>query len=150
MAVESNRDFDLSVDFADLRIAKAAKGDCSFDLKVNFEDPEKSAISIGIRRNKDDKLYVLAQYQYDRPDQRRGYRKVELFEPFESGTLRLVRRGGKVFAIAGAAGETQRIVTRYTVAGKETKQFSARAKSAKRPAELDCVVKKLSLTMAQQ
>ena len=63
--MQSESDFDVSIDFAELKIAKAKDWGCNFDLQVNFEDAEKSAITVGIRRDKAKDLFVLAQREHD-------------------------------------------------------------------------------------
>ena len=148
-AVSSNRDFDVSVDFADLRISNVTGWGCGLDLGVNFEDAENSAITVGIRRDKDNKLFVLVQRECDQPNYERRYDWVQLFEPFDEGTLRLVRQGGKIYALAAAKGQPQRVVGSFTVGQKMVSMFSVVAKSATDTSKLDAVVKKMSVRLDQ-
>ena len=132
-----------------LKISNVTGWGCGLDLGVNFEDAENSAITVGIRRDKDNKLFVLVQREYDQPNQERAYDFIQLFEPFEEGTVRLVRRGGKLYATAAAKGQAQRVVGSFTIGGKMVSKFSVVAKSATDTSKLDAVVKKMSVRLDQ-
>jgi hypothetical protein len=146
--VNSANDFDLSVDFADLKIDKVTGWGCNLDLQIDFDDVEKSAITVGVRRDKDNDLFLMAQREYDQPDGERAYDFTQLFEPFEKGTLRLVRRGSKVYALAAADGKSSRVITSFTIGGVAVSKASVIVKSATDTSELDVVVGEMSLTVA--
>ena len=146
--VNSANDFDLSVDFADLKIDKVTGWGCNLDLQIDFDDVEKSAITVGVRRDKDNDLFLMAQREYDQPDGERAYDFTQLFEPFEKGTLRLVRRGSKVYALAAADGKSSRVITSFIIGGVAVSKASVIAKSATDTSELDVVVGEMSLTVA--
>ena len=139
----------MSVDFADLKIANVTGWGCGLDLAVDFDDVENTGITVGIRRDKDNALFILVQREYDQPNKERDYDFVQLFEPFDEGTLRLVRRGGKIYAIAAADGQRQRVIGSFTVGAKMVSMFSVVAKSATDTSELDAVVKNMSVKLAQ-
>ena len=146
----STADFDVSVDCSDVKITNVTGWGSNVDLEVWFDDVENSAITVGLRRDKDDKLFLLAQREYNQPNGERGYHGAQLHEPFEAGTLRLVRRDGRVYCVAGAEGETQKVITSFTVGGKTASKFSVVAKSATDTSELDCVLKQLKVKLAEQ
>jgi len=146
--VDSAKDFDVSVSFADLKIANVTGWGCNLDLQVDFDDVEKSAITVGMRRDKDNALFVLAQREYDQPDGERGYHWVQLFKPLEQGTLRLVRHNGKIYALAAANGKPHQVINSFTVGQKAVSAISVIVKSATDTAEFDGVVKQVSLTLA--
>ena len=141
-------DFDVSIDLTDLKIVKAKDWGCNFDLQVNFDDAEKSAIAVGIRRDKAKDLLVLAQREYDPPHGERQYDWFNLYEPFDNGSLRLVRRDGVVYCVAAGEGKTHQVIGSYTVGQLPVSGFSIVAKSAADVSELDCVVKKMSVKVA--
>ena len=142
-------DFDVSIDLSDLKIVKAKDWGCNFNLQVNFDDAEKSAITVGIKRDKAKDLFVLAQRGYDPPHGKRRYDSFKLHEPFDEGTLRLVRRDGVVYCVAAGEGKTHQVIGSYTVGQLPVSGFSIVAKSAADVSELDCVVKKMSVKVAQ-
>ena len=110
----------MSLDFADLKIVGTKEWGCNLDLRVKFNDAEKSAITIGIRRDKKKSIYVLAQREYDLPHGKRSYEKSRLFDPFEKGQFRLVRRSGMVYCIAAGEGKPQQVIASFTVAKRST------------------------------
>ena len=147
--VNSTNDFDISVDVADVEIANVTGWGCGIDLQIYFDDVEKTAITIGLRRDKEDDLFVLAQREYDQPDGERAYDFTQLFEPFAEGTFRLVRRGGKVYALAAAKGKPHQVIASFTIGGKKVSKFAVNAKSATDTSELDAVVKRLSVKVQE-
>ena len=149
LPMQSESDFDVSIDFAELKIAKAKDWGCNFDLQVNFEDAEKSAITVGIRRDKAKDLFVLAQREHDPLHGERSYDWSQLFEPFDKGSLRLVRRDGVVYCVAGGEGKTQQVIGSYAVGQRSVSGFSIVAKSATDSSELDGIVNKMSVKVAQ-
>ena len=149
--IKSDCDFDVSIDFADLKMSNASGWGCNLDLKLEFMDvdSENTKINLGIRLDKENALFINAQHEYKPPQGKRFYHKTKLLEPFESGTLRYVRRGGKIYAIIAAQGEPQRVVGTYTIGKKVLSKFEAVTKAATDSAELDAVLKKMSVTLDQ-
>ena len=146
-AVSSKKDFDVSVDVADVKITNAKKWGSNLGLQVSFDNVEKSSISVGLRRDKNKNWFVQANEEYDQPDGKRRKDSTKLFEPFENGTLRLVRRGGKVYALAAAEGKPHQVISSFIVGDKAVENFSVIAKSATDKSKLDAVVKRLSVNL---
>ena len=149
LASSTSKDFDVSLDFADLKIVGTKEWGCKLDLRVKFNDAEKSAITIGIRRDKKKSIYVLAQREYDLPHGKRSYEKSRLFDPFEKGQFRLVRRSGMVYCIAAGEGKPQQVIASFTVGKRSTTEFSAVTKSASDTTEMDVVLKGMSVKLDQ-
>ena len=149
LASSTSKDFDVSLDFADLKIVGTKEWGCNLDLRVKFNDAEKSAITIGIRRDKKKSIYVLAQREYDLPHGKRSYEKSRLFDPFEKGQFRLVRRSGMVYCIAAGEGKPQQVIASFTVGKRSTTEFSAVTKSASDTTEMDVVLKGMSVKLDQ-
>ena len=61
----------------------------------------------------------------------------------------MVRRAGKVYCLVGAEGETQRVIASFTVGDKAVSKFETNTKAANDTAELDGVIKSISIKMAE-
>ncbi len=147
--VSAKDDFDLSVGFSDLKIANVTGWGCGLDLQVDFDCVESKSLTIGMRRDKDNAMFIIAQREYDDPNGKRSYETTKLHEPFEKGTLRMVRRGGKVYALAAADGGKHRLIASYIVGKQLASAISVTGRSATDTAELDVVVKEISLKLAE-
>ena len=141
------KDFDFKVDFADLKISDAKEWGCSMDLRIKFDDPEKSVITVGIRQDKSNDMTVLAQRAYDPPEGKRSYEKFKLKAPFDKGSFRMVRRDGKVYCLATGDGKVQSVIASFTIGQRSVSEFSAIARSASDSTELDVVLTGLSLKL---
>ena len=149
LPINSPSDFDVSIKFADLSIRKATGWGCNFDLQVDFDDAEKTEIAIGIKRDKANDLFVLAQRASDRPHGKRHYDSIQLFQPFAEGSLRLVRHAGELYCLATAEGKPQQLIGSFVVGERIASGVSIVAKSAKDTAKLDCILKKMSVKVTQ-
>ena len=142
-------DFDVSVEFADLEIQNATGWGCLLDLQIEFDDAEKTVIALGMKRDESDDLFVLAQRKHVQPHGKRRYEPIQLHEPFPSGSLRCVRHAGKLYCLATAEGKPQQVIGSFTVGQRTVSKLSVVAKSEKNTAELDGVLKKLSVEVAE-
>jgi len=150
LPVKAENDFDVSIDFTDLKIVKAKNWGCNFELQVNFNDAESSTISVCMKRNKTNDLFIQAQRGYDRPHGKRDTKdRFRLDEPFDNGSLRLVRHDGVIYCIAASEGKAQQVVGSYTVGKRPVDGISIVAKSATNSSELDALVQKIKVTVAK-
>ena len=150
LPIKTENDFDVSIDFTDLKIVKAKGWGCYFELRASFNDAENSAISVSMRRDKENDLFVQAQRAYDRPHGKRNKSdRFQLHEPFDKGSLRLVRRDGVIYCVAASEGDPQQVVGSYTVGNRSVDDFSIIARSATNSSELDALIQKIKVTVAK-
>ena len=150
LPVKAENDFDVSIDFTDLKMIKPKGWGCNFELKANFNDAENSTISISMKRNKASKMFVEARRAYDRPHGKRDQNdRFQLHEPFDKGSLRLVRRDGVVYCVAASEGKPQQVVGSYTVGQRPVDGIFISSKSATTSSEIDALVQKIKVTVAK-
>ena len=148
MPIDSNRPFDVSVDFSELKITKVKGWGCNLDLEVRFVDDQNSAITMGTRRDASNDLFLMNQKEYDQPDGTRDYDFTQLFEPSPSGSFRFVRQDEKLYALAAGEDGQYIVIDSHHVGQKKVAQIDVVAKSATDNAELDAVIHRISLNAA--
>jgi len=127
LPVKAENDFDVSIDFTDLKMIKP-KG----------------------WGNKASKMFVEARRAYDRPHGKRDQNdRFQLHEPFDKGSLRLVRRDGVVYCVAASEGKPQQVVGSYTVGQRPVDGIFISSKSATTSSEIDALVQKIKVTVAK-
>ena len=117
-------DFDVTVDFNDLKFESLEKGwGSGFSLQAELDDAVKSSVAIGIHGDKDKKIFAKASLIHDLATGIRHHDAVKLKGQTESGRLRLVRQGAEMHCLFAAGDDEFQLLQSFLVGDSAVKEL---------------------------